>query len=141
MAERAILIVCQGNTCRSPMAEVIAKRLLQTKAHIESAGIAASDSFPATKDAIKTMSEMGLDLREHRSRDIGALELSNFTTFIAMTPLIAKELAKMGVDHGKILELNVPDPYGRGVEEYRATALKIEDELRSAFGSVQQDEQ
>ena len=51
-----VLFVCTGNTCRSPMAEVIARRGVRDRGweHVEvgSAGVAAFDGAPASGGAI-----------------------------------------------------------------------------------------
>lgn len=129
-----ILIICMGNTCRSPMAEAIAHNLLGNSVHVESAGLETADGLPATKDAIAAMREMGLDLTRHRSQDIHAVDLGQFGPIVAMTPVIAERLIGRGVAPERIVQLDVPDPYGRGLEVYRSTAKEIECRLRSVFG-------
>ena len=67
-----ILIVCTGNTCRSPMAEAILRRRLDVlgiDASVASAGL-LSDGQPATDSAVETMAIYGLDVTAHRSRRI-----------------------------------------------------------------------
>ncbi|MGZ4693627.1 MAG: arsenate reductase/protein-tyrosine-phosphatase family protein [Acidimicrobiales bacterium] len=67
-----ILIVCTGNTCRSPMAEAIVRRrvdALGVEAAVSSAGL-VSDGQPATDTAVDTMAIRGLDLTGHRSQRI-----------------------------------------------------------------------
>ncbi|MFH5187626.1 low molecular weight protein arginine phosphatase [Paenibacillus sp. TAB 01] len=58
-----ILFVCTGNTCRSPMAEGILRRLLQEHGldHIEvrSAGVAAYDGSPVSSHAASILREQG----------------------------------------------------------------------------------
>jgi protein-tyrosine-phosphatase len=54
-----ILIVCGGNTCRRPMAEGIAKRLVGSSAHVESAGVDAADGNPPTQEALFVIKELG----------------------------------------------------------------------------------
>ena len=69
---RHILVVCVGNICRSPMAEVLLKRALsgQDDIKIESAGLGAPVGRPAADFAIELMSEMGEDISAHRARQI-----------------------------------------------------------------------
>ena len=66
-----ITFVCTGNTCRSPMAEVIAHRIIAEKqiSHVTvgSAGIAAWPGDPASDGAREAAKQMGLDLESHRS--------------------------------------------------------------------------
>jgi protein-tyrosine phosphatase len=77
-----ILFVCSGNTCRSPMAEAIARRLLSDRlkvpeAELEkkglsviSAGSSAIAGAKATPQAVEAVRGLGADLSRHRSRPL-----------------------------------------------------------------------
>jgi hypothetical protein len=54
---KRVLFVCAGNTCRSPMAEAIARQILGPTADVQSAGICADEGASATQDAIAVMEE------------------------------------------------------------------------------------
>ena len=66
-----MLFVCAGNTCRSPMAEVIARDLLASRelfdVCVRSAGITAVPGHEANVNAVLAASSAGLDLSQHRS--------------------------------------------------------------------------
>jgi protein-tyrosine phosphatase len=67
-----ILIVCTGNTCRSPMAEAILRQRVESfgiDATVASAGL-VSDGQPATDSAVDTVAIRGLDITGHHSRRI-----------------------------------------------------------------------
>jgi protein-tyrosine-phosphatase len=49
---KCVLFVCAGNTCRSPMAEALARLLLGRGVHVESAGVSAYDGASTTRESI-----------------------------------------------------------------------------------------
>jgi protein-tyrosine phosphatase len=77
-----ILFVCSGNTCRSPMAEAIARHLLSEKLQVSeddlekkgvqvvSAGAMAMPGSRATPAAVDAVKQLGADLSKHRSRPL-----------------------------------------------------------------------
>ncbi len=89
-ATKSVLFICTANQCRSPMAMVLFKDLIakskenQEDWRIESAGVWAGSGYPATRDARVVMSEMGLDLLDHRSRPITESLLDGFNLILCM---------------------------------------------------------
>jgi protein-tyrosine-phosphatase len=69
-----ILFVCTGNTCRSPMAEGILKKMLKEKKidfiQVSSAGTNSWGSRPASLSALEISASSGIDLKIHLSRRI-----------------------------------------------------------------------
>ncbi len=77
-----ILFICSGNTCRSPMSEAIARRLLAEKEGVPepelekkgisvlSAGAFAMPGARATAQAVDALRPLGMDLSGHRSRPL-----------------------------------------------------------------------
>jgi Protein-tyrosine-phosphatase len=58
-----ILFVCTGNTCRSPMAEALFRRMAEEAgmaAEARSAGVAALDGQPISKHSKKVLEERGI---------------------------------------------------------------------------------
>src|ERR687883_1473661 len=69
-----MLFVCTGNTCRSPLAEAIARRIAIERGLVEvevaSAGTSAWEGAPASDGALLVGIERGLDLSNHRARQL-----------------------------------------------------------------------
>lgn len=80
MLRTTVLFVCSGNTCRSPMAEAIARKIVSEKLNttpddleekginILSAGAMALPGNRATPEAVEAVRQFGADLSKHRSR-------------------------------------------------------------------------
>jgi tRNA threonylcarbamoyl adenosine modification protein (Sua5/YciO/YrdC/YwlC family) len=75
-----ILFVCTGNTCRSPMAAAIGKKILASmlgclpeeladrNISIASAGTFTARGMPAAEAGVRAMREFGLDISDHESQ-------------------------------------------------------------------------
>lgn len=139
MTERPfrILFVCTGNTCRSPLAEGIARRELErrgrgSEVEVGSAGVAAAEGQGASEGSLTVAREEGLDLSGHRSRLLTremALEadlvLGMSASHVARVVTLAEDasVALLG-DFAQDAPLggpSVPDPFGGPLEIYRAT--------------------
>lgn len=64
----SILVVCEGNLCRSPMAEGLLKASLGPSVRVESAGLAVREGLAPHPEAVRLMDALGIDIRACRSR-------------------------------------------------------------------------
>ena len=151
-AAALVLFVCSGNTCRSPMAEVVARarwaaalgverdRLVEHGILVASAGISAFPGMPATDGAQRAVSELGLDLEKHRSRPLEASLLARASHVFCMGTSHLHVCERILEDLGGQLENDVtpprllaggdlPDPFGGDLEDYRVTRDAITNAL------------
>ena len=85
---RKVLMVCTGNTCRSPMAAALFKKAAaerQIEVEVDSAGLQVFGSESAIPQAQTVMREYGIDLSEHRSQQIDINALEEYDLVLTMT--------------------------------------------------------
>ncbi len=134
--DRLVLFVCTGNTCRSPMAEAIARGLLaggNGRLRVLSAGTSAVEGAPATPEAVEAVGELGYDLRGHRSRPLTEAMLREAFVVFAMTKGHLAQVRRMDPDVPAALlagDEDIPDPIGAPLPFYRQTAGRIEQSVR-----------
>jgi protein-tyrosine phosphatase len=136
-----LLLVCTGNTCRSPLAEALAKAELARRGwrHVDvrSAGVGALPGSPASEGAIRVADRHGLDLSSHRSVLIGEEAVESADLMLTMSPAHLSVLQTFPGAAGKAAMItafaagdfpdavgwhgSVPDPIGLDDAEYEAT--------------------
>ncbi len=117
---RDVLVVCVGNICRSPMAAAMLKQQLgeQTDVTVGSAGLGALVGYPADDHAIALMQECGLDISDHRGRQLEPALIEAADLVLVMESGHRQLINDMEpAARGKVYRLchwtdeDVPDPY------------------------------
>ncbi len=134
-----MIFVCSGNTCRSPLAEGIAKKIFpETLLHdieISSAGTSAVAGFPASALAVEVARKHAIDLAGHRTRPVNtamireadlilALAEQHKRTIGALEPRALAYTVLLGDFCGEAAG-DISDPIGEGLEAYEATFAAI----------------
>jgi len=130
------LMVCVGNICRSPMAEVVfAQRLTArgVKAQVESAGIGADEGRPAAPLAQELVRERGLDLSGHVSRQLTQELVADFELVLVMEERLKKAVEHMFPEArgrvqalGRFGKFDIPDPWGGPRADYERVLRLID---------------
>jgi protein-tyrosine phosphatase len=154
LAGNMFLFVCTGNTCRSPMAEGIFRKLLAERLNcpedelvdrgfmVASAGVAAGPGSPSSPEAVEILAKRGVDLRGHESQPVTPQLLSQADQIFTMTRSHRELLVRDFPETAERVRLlagdgeDVIDPIGAGVDEYRRCADQIEESLREIVAEL-----
>ncbi|MFH1008019.1 MAG: low molecular weight protein arginine phosphatase [Candidatus Latescibacterota bacterium] len=142
----SLVVVCGGNTCRSPMAQGILRSLLpaarKPNFRVFSAGVHAFSGGKASSMAIEVAGEDGVNLRRHRTRSADDGTLLEADLVLTLSPVYRDVLAEMcappfglftlkefGVEGAPPEDQTIADPAGGSKETYRHCYREIKREI------------
>lgn len=130
------IFVCTGNTCRSPMAEALFRKVLSQKIGctedelsdhgfaVASAGLAAANGSPASQESVHAMQRAGLDLLSHSSQPLTERLLQQSHRVYTMTRGHQESILAIKPEMAGRVELlspegyDITDPYGGSRRDY-----------------------
>ncbi len=154
LAGDVFLFVCTGNTCRSPMAEGIFRKMLSDRLKcaeedlvdqgfvVASAGLAAAMGSPPSPESVQILRDRGIDLEGHASQPLTLRLLNQADHIFTMTrqhrDAIVREFPEL-TDRVALLSrsgTDISDPIGYGLDEYEKCASEIERNLRDILAEI-----
>lgn len=153
-----IAVVCSGNICRSPVADVVlsarlAEAGLDEQVRVESFGLGDWHvGDPMDRRSAASLSTGGYDGSRHRARQFGAAHVAAYDLVLAMDRGHLRDLRAQGVDGDRLrlfrefdpspADGEVPDPYYGGAAGFaevldlvERTADALVAELRTLLGA------
>ena len=139
-----ILVVCTGNTCRSPMAERLLKRAFAERLEcsedqleengiiVRSAGTDADVGSPGSTHSVTVMEQMGIDLGNHASQPVTDELVNEVDLILAMTARHQQKLTEKWPESAERIHLfdteqnDVVDPFGESQDVYQACAEQLQ---------------
>lgn len=153
-AKKSVLFVCTGNTCRSPMAEGLFRKAVESRGDfvVRSAGVAAYPGDKANPETVKLLSGRGITLDGFRSQPLSRELVEQATHIFAMTAGHLEALENLFPDYsdkfylacefveipGRGVAADVPDPIGMGRKAYEETAKTLDLAIPSLIAFIDQ---
>ncbi|MFZ3243739.1 MAG: arsenate reductase ArsC [Candidatus Acidiferrales bacterium] len=129
-----ILFVCYGNSCRSQMAEAIARHHAAKLIEAESAGVRPLGSV--APETLAVLQEIGIRAEGHYSKSISdALQF--------FEPEMVVNMSGQDLDGWfatkNVVDWKVGDPYGSDLEVYRRICRNIEDKVKKLVSDLEKE--
>ena len=124
-----ILFACVGNSCRSQMAEAFC-RALGRDVECESAG--SSPAERVAPHAVEVMKEIGIDISAARTKGFRDVTAGGYDYMVAMGCTVTCPF----IPGTKEIRWDIPDPYGKGIKDYRQVRELIRSEVTAVLARL-----
>lgn len=140
-ASDKVVFVCTGNTCRSPMAEGIAKKTAAAGGNYDIEIVSRGTEIDpkevvANPNAIFMMALRGIKIDGHQSREMSAEDAGDAALILTMTESHKKNVLSLFpeaapytftlIEYATGMPGNISDPWGLGLTDYYETAEQLE---------------
>ena len=136
---KKLLFVCTGNTCRSAMAEYLAKGMVSEGFETSSRGLSAYPGQAMPGPALEALQGYGIDAQGHQAQGLTRQDIEGADVILGMTGgHVVQILERYPQARGKVHTLNgyaetgggdIGDPYGSDLATYKETAARLEEAL------------
>ena len=128
-----VMMVCIGNICRSPIAEVYLK-YLQPELNVYSSGLGALVGKPADPSSVALMEAKGIDIGNHCAQQINSVLVSSADLILTMEQRHVDAIqSKFPESRGKVHLIGkwnenqeIPDPYKKDDKAFESASHMIE---------------
>lgn len=140
---KSILVVCEGNICRSPMAQGLLRAALPHMT-VLSAGLNALSGRPADEAAVRLMKARGIDITPHRAVQINR-ELCIWAELVLVMSSDQRKRLEQAYPAvcGRVYRLceftktDVPDPFRKPEQAFRESLQMIDQGVREWLQRIQ----
>ena len=134
---KSLLTVCIGNICRSPIAEGLFRHYAEEndlQMRVFSAGLGALVNHPADPFSVELMNEIGIDISQHRARQITSRIVAESELIITMESWQQRKVEEQyPFARGRVFTIGkwsnseIADPYKKPREAFEAAFKGIQE--------------